>query len=171
MNRRLTVLGLLCTVALAGLIGTLTAGRLDRARNATDSAHARVEEVSARLGELDRLREAIATVEASRRPNQDLIARAQDALALAGLPGSHLRDVVSNGDVAIDQNEHYRRQRVDLTLAELDLAALGRLLDTWVANQPTWSVERLELSHTGAAAPVYDVRLGLAATYVDRENQ
>ncbi len=169
MNNRLAALLTLCGVMTAVLAGLAVREAFDRSRSSASRLLSRADRIQGGLDELARLRSQVASIETRERPEQDLIARVESALSDSGVPSRHFRDLVSEGDRPLGQATGYREQTVQLTLAGLVPIQLGRFLETWEQAQPTWSIERIELTHEEAQEQVYDVRLVLAATYLAPE--
>jgi hypothetical protein len=111
------------------------------------------------------------------RPEQDMIARLHAAMQHAGIDVSrHFQALRLEGDVELsgDGQRGLRRQSVVVALGDLNLQQLGSLLVQWKADQPVWTLSRLEMTHArGSNSSVendrYDIALTFSALYASAE--
>jgi len=170
------VVGWLCVlVVLAGWAWMRLGSAEEQDQHAT--AH-----LTAMMHDLDRLHTLRAGEHAlahGKRPEADLITRAQRALADAGLPVSACRGVQPRAD-QVTPAGGVHVQTVQLTLKGLHPQELGSWLAAWTSTEQPWRVSDLQLVHTaiqttGAAGPGsssldsnrFDVSVVLSAPYVE----
>jgi hypothetical protein len=131
---------------------------------------------------LQALRAASPVSAHGRRPDADLVTRAQRALADAGLPIGACSGVQPRAD-QVSPGTAVRVQTVQLTLRGLSPAELGGWLAAWHAVTQPWLVSELQLVHVAtAAAPAaaaaatnnpsldsnrFDISVVLAAPYLE----
>jgi hypothetical protein len=117
---------------------------MSRERDLDASAH--VNEIMHELAHLQDLRATSLAVAHSRRPDADLITRAQRALADAGLPIHACSGVQPRADVVM-AGAGIRVQTVQLSLRGLRPGELGAWLDAWNATPQPWVVSEVQLAH------------------------
>jgi hypothetical protein len=121
------------------------------------------------------LRTAKQTIAEHRRPDQDVIARVNSALAEAGIPLERFGGLRPESDTAVPGSTHgqaiYRRQSVRVALNDLTLAQIGRFLSQWYASQPLWVPTKIDLTHfkQNSLEQGYSVTMVLTATYLSHE--
>jgi hypothetical protein len=134
------------------------------------------------IHDLDRLRTLRAGEHAlahGKRPEADLITRAQRALADAGLPVSVCSGVQPRAD-QVTPAGGVHVQTVQLTLKVLRPQELGSWLAAWSSTEQPWRVSDLQLVHAGIQTPGtagtdsnsldsnrFDVSVVLSAPYVE----
>ncbi len=106
-----------------------------------------------------------------KRPDQDVIARVNAALAGAEIPTSRFSGLRPHSDSPLPGAERglaYRRQTVNVRLRQLTIPELGAFLETWTETQDIWTATTIELSHVrNTADPArFDISILLSATYV-----
>jgi hypothetical protein len=170
------VAGWLCIlVLLAGWAWLRLGGAADQDQQAT--AH-----LTAMVHDLDRLRFLRAGEHAlahGKRPEADLITRAQRALADAGLPVSVCSGVQPRAD-QVTPAGGVHVQTVQLTLRGMHPQELGSWLAAWTSTEQPWRVSDLQLVHAGIQTPGtagndssgldsnrFDVSVVLSAPYVE----
>jgi hypothetical protein len=124
------------------------------------------------LARLEALRAQVPSPASGRRPQDDLVVRAQQALAAAGLPASACSGVQPRADQTAGG---VRIQSVQLRLTGLRPADIGAWLAAWAAGGQTWNIGELQMNHAaggtdGAAAldiDRYDLTLVLTTPYVE----
>ncbi|MBA2482358.1 MAG: hypothetical protein H0V44_16980 [Planctomycetes bacterium] len=109
------------------------------------------------------------------RPDADLVARTQQALAEAGLPIGACSGVQPRADQVRQQGLSV--QTVLVSLQNLRPAEFGSWLAAWNAHQPPWRITELQLVHApqrdGATSDLdpnrFDYTLALAAPYLEKQ--
>ncbi len=167
----------LVVVTLASLTPIIVAGRwLANAQADRDVAQASYLTTVASVDRVRRLRAQEQTIAEGEQPEQDIIARVEQALAEAGVPSSHFDGVSPDADAPVPgsqgQRITLRRQSVRISLARLTIAELGEFLAAWTGSQKLWSPTRLELIHVQKEVnpPRYDITLLVTATYVSDQS-
>ncbi len=167
----------LVVVTLASLTPIVVAGRwLANARADHDAAQASYQTTVASVDRVTMLRARQQTVAEGEQPEQDVIARVEQALAEAGVPSSHFSGVRPDADAPVPASQGQRitlrRQSVRISLARLTVAELGEFLAAWTGAQKLWSPTRLELIHVQKEVnpPRYDITLLVTATYVSDQS-
>ena len=170
MTLRSPILVALVTVVL---VLPLVAGarHLTGAREQLRSVQTSLSRTVADVNRVLALRGREQRVAEQKRPDQDVIARVNAALAGAEIPTSRFSGLRPHSDSPLpgaDRDLAYRRQTVNVRLRQLTIAELGAFLETWTDTQDLWTATTLELSHVrNTADPArFDISILLSATYV-----
>ncbi len=146
--------------------------RLDQAGDATRAAQAQFLAVHQDLQRLEDLRARVQTPLSGRRTQDDLVTRAQDALAAAGLPTTCFSGVQPRAD---QTSNGLRIQTVQLRLQGLRPAEFGSWLSAWNTPEQPWRLSELQMVHAtapqAASMPLdsnrFDLMLVVTAPYVE----
>ena len=141
-------------------------------------AESRLAATVSMVREKERLEGERERVSASRRPEQDVIARVNSVLVGIGLDPSAFRGQQPEADARLPgaaggEGLAYRRQSVRLSLAGLSPARLGRFLEAWRRDHPMWTPVRIDLQRRqgdGASEDApgrYDATVVVAAIYIE----
>jgi hypothetical protein len=166
---------LLVAVAAAALLVLLavvasraveaSAARLAAARRALAATEADL----ARLDELGRRRERVASVAP---PESDLIDRVLSALAAAGVPGDRFDGLSAEGAAPLAAGgggglADLHRQSTRIRLQSVELLHLHLLLDRWRRDHRLWVPTRFEITPAGGPRARADSPVPLSETAVD----
>jgi len=150
--------------------------RWNRAAGGEEHAIERQEAVEAKIQEVLSLRARRQRVDETKRPEQDIVAQINAALAEVGIRSDRLRELEPVADASVagsgENGLRYKRQSVSATLEELTPLELGRFLETWREKQAVWVPERIELYHVRnqpEPATLYSMRMVMSASYVSDE--
>jgi len=152
----------------------MSARRLSEASSHYETASASLAMTQHRAGRVQGLRDSRERAAEQKRPEQDVIARANAVLLDAGLPVEALGAVRTQSDGEIARSSSggggptYRRQNVQLTLRRLTVPEIGRFLANWTASQRLWTPAQITLAHVrGEDDPArYHATVLISATYV-----
>ena len=146
------------------------AARRSAAQRELQAAEMNTNRINADLARISELRAMRQTAAEAKRPDQDVIARVNTALAQAGIAPSSLGGLQPELDAALPGGLH-RRQSVRISLSQLTMQQLGSFLHHWSIAQPLWVPERIDLVHSREAAEqdAYACTIVLSAVYVSRE--
>jgi hypothetical protein len=162
-------------VTAASLLPVATsARRLSEASSHHQAASASLALIRHRADRVQGLRDSRERAAEQKRPEQDVIARANAVLLEAGLPVEVLGAVRTQSDAEISRSSSggggptYRRQNVQLTLRRLTVPEIGRFLASWTASQRLWTPAQITLVHArGEDDPArYHATIVISATYV-----
>ena len=106
-----------------------------------------------------------------RRPEVELIAFAQQALTVSGLPVHSFRGISPRADDR-QTGSLIAWQVVQIQLVELTIPDFGAWLHAWNGRQGAWRIRELQLTHGSAGTPLdsparYDITLVVAAPFFD----
>jgi hypothetical protein len=147
--------------------------RLDQADGRTAAANAQFGLVNQDLQRLADLRARVQTPARGRRPQDDLVTRAQQALVSSGLPIAAFSGVQPRADQTVNG---VRIQTVQLRLQGLRPADVGAWLAAWSTPDQPWRLSELQMVHstapsTAGAAPLdtnrFDLTLVLTVPYLE----
>lgn len=136
----------------------LAGARASAAHAALDREHAALASITAKAGEIARLRRALPEIP-PQAETSPLSERVPAVLASCGLPASVLAGVAPGGEVIVkgpDGEPRAERTSATVNLRGLTLPQLGRVLEAWRSGESSWVPVRLEL------APVTGQRVGPA---------
>ncbi len=164
-------------VAALSLPIAISAQRMADAEGQLTIAHASLKTADMQRRQIIDLRDRTQVVAERKRPEHDVIARVNAALAEVGIPSRHFGAVTSEGDSPITRGAGagganaggLRRQSLRIALRDLPVPQLGAFLAEWNRTQPLWTPTRIELTHVRASAANtarYDAVLIITATYV-----
>lgn len=132
------------------------------------------QQLATTVGDLQRLADLRAQVQApvrGRRPQDELVTRAQQALAGAGLPVAAFSGLQPRADQDVNG---LRIQTVQLRLQGLRPADFGAWLAAWTTPDQPWRLGELQMVHTGGRAAAggpdgnrYDFLLILVSPYLE----
>lgn len=147
--------------------------RLDQADGRTAAARSQLATVNQDLQRLADLRARVQAPVRGRRPQDDLVTRAQQALATAGLPIAAFNGVQPRADQTVNG---VRIQTVQLRMLGLRPADFGAWLAAWATPDQPWRLSELQMVHsmappTAGAAPLdmnrFDLTLVLTVPYLE----
>lgn len=147
--------------------------RFDQAGSRTAAAQAQLATVHQDLQRLEALRGRVQAPVRGRRPQDDLVTRAQQALASAGLPIAAFSGVQPRADQTVNG---VRIQTVQLRMQGLRPADVGAWLAAWATPDQPWRLSELQMVHStapptaGAAAldmNRFDLTLVLTVPYLE----
>jgi hypothetical protein len=147
--------------------------RLDQAAARTAAAQAQLAGVNQDLQRLADLRARVQAPVRGRRPQDDLVTRAQQALTAAGLPIAAFSGVQPRADQTVNG---LRIQTVQLRMQGLRPAEFGAWLAAWSGPDQPWRLGELQMVHstappTAGAATLdtnrFDLTLVLTVPYVE----
>lgn len=158
-----------CVAAAVLAWGWLRLGQADERWRAALEQSAALHRDVQRLGDL---RGRIQAPVRGRRPQDDLVSRAQQALTAAGLPVSAFSGVQPRADQTANG---LRIQTVQLRLQGLRPAEFGAWLAAWTTPDQPWRLGELQMTHAAAGqTPLtaldtnrFDLTLVLTAPYVE----
>lgn len=163
-------------LVLSSLVAVMVVGgwcwwRVEAAQAQADAALDQARGIARDVQRVQALRLQTQAVSDRRRPDADLVTRAQRALSQAGLP------VTACSGVQPRTDQHrpgggIRIQTVQLSLRALRPGDLGAWLTAWSAAEPAWTVSEIQLAHQPTTAPSldsnrFDVSVVLSAPYVE----
>ncbi len=150
--------------------------RLDQAGSRVRAAQQQYAAIGQDLQRLGELRARIQSPVLGRRPQDDLVSRAQKALAAAGLPITSFSGVQPRADQI---SGSLRIQTVQLRLQGLRPAEFGAWLAAWTAPDQPWRLSELQMVHAMAPPAAlnpspaaldsnrFDLMLVLTAPYLE----
>jgi len=147
--------------------------RLDQANSRIRAAQAQFAAVNKDVQRLGELRGRVQAPVRGRRPQDDLVTLAQNALAAAGLPISLFSGVQPRADQTVSG---LRIQTVQLRLQGLRPAEFGSWLAAWSTPDQPWRLSELQMVHTTAPTTAnsaaldtnrFDLTLVLTAPYLE----
>lgn len=153
-----------------GLLSTLTVVSGKRLANASYqqiSAQTTLVKLTKDAQSIIDLRSKQQVVAERKRPEQDVIAKVNAALADVGIPYKHFDSLRPESDGALPDSK-YRRQSIRINLNELTVAELGAFLKQWNQAQKLWTPTRIELLHSRNKANTdrYNITILITATYL-----
>lgn len=150
--------------------------RLDQAGSGFRAAHEQFAAVDRDVQRLGELRARIQAPVRGRRPQDDLVSRAQQALVGAGLPITAFSGVQPRADQTANG---LRIQTVQLRLQGLRPADFGAWLAAWTTADQPWRLSELQMVHSSAPPAAsaangppldnnrFDLTLVLTAPYLE----
>jgi hypothetical protein len=175
-RRRLYIVAI---VACAAMLAAAASWRWIEARElALREAEARADEAARAVAEVLSLRGQRERASLRAVPKQDIIKRISDTLAACGVDKSVQWEVAAEASVtgAREGREagRYTEQVTRLSLRNIRLADLGKVLSHWRQSEPLWTISGISLVRVvptvtpGTKAPPerFDTSLVLSAPYV-----
>jgi hypothetical protein len=163
-------------IAVAATIAGWGFIRLDSSQEVVARALSSACATQADLARIATLRNAAVEVARGRRPDADLVARAQRSLTTAGVPVATFVGIQPRSDVA-RPGSAVRVQTVQLKLQGMRPSECGAWLAAWRQDGFPWRVQELQLTHAasqggksknqGLDDDRYDVTVLLAAPYLE----
>lgn len=134
------------SVVIGGTVVALTVPAALRARSEASVQAGRLAQVRVLVQRVTE-REAHATFKPEKDDSRaSLPERLSDAVAAAGLPKGVLVSVSPGQQEAIDAPEPMLRQHASVSVGNLTLPELGRLLERWRAAEPAWVVAGIDVA-------------------------
>ncbi|MEQ8845672.1 MAG: hypothetical protein RIB58_12540 [Phycisphaerales bacterium] len=164
-GRAFGMIGLAIFVASATVLAIVFA-RWRSAADAFDRANAEFMAVQQQVDDILSLQAGLDTQRiATAGSRADALAQMADTLAAAGLPGSAMRSVEEQSDVAVG-DASLRRQTLRLSLTRTTPHDLGRFLAQLERTHPEWGVFRIKFARPRRGdGNHYEVVLTLARVY------